>query len=107
MWIVFRYVKTEFQNLDKYVYDIVDDADILAFQDYLGEGKKATFNQDVYFLQEFFESKSGVRFYVRKYEPFTTLQTDKSPQAVQLVPDTPPALKSPVWVLLNPCNVSR
>lgn len=107
MWIIFRYVKSEFQNLDKHIYDVVEDEDILEFRDYLGAGKKSDINQDVYFLQEFFESKAGVRFYARKYVSFTTLCTTRTHPVGSMVPDTPLVSKSPAWVLRNPCNTGR
>ena len=107
MWIIFRHTKSEFQNLDKHVYDVVEDADILTFQDHLGEGKKSDINLSVYFLQEYFESNRGIRYYARQYVPFTTLQRGTTPRAEQRIPDTHPISKSPVWVLRNPCNIAR
>ena len=107
MWVIFRYVKTEFQNLDKYIYDVVEDEDIMVFQDYLGDGKKSDLNQNVYFIQEFFEASNGVRFYARKYEPFTTLRTRTTCQAEQPVLDTPKAAKTHALVRRNPCSIGQ
>ena len=105
MWVIFRYVKTEFQNLDKYIYDLVDDEDILEFQEHLGLGKKSDINQNVYFLQEFFETKSGTRFYARKYTPFTTLRTAMTYQEELKTLDTQPVVKIHALERRNPCNI--
>ena len=108
MWIIFKYQK--YHNTtspDKHVYDVVEDADILAFRDRMGAGTKHYFNPDMFFLQDFFESKSGTRYYVRKYEPFTLLGIDTRIRAAQMEPDTPLTSRPPVWELPNPCNIAR
>lgn len=73
MWIVFRDPKTAFNHPDKYVFEMVADEDILAYQKQMKEAIKGRVHeimQDVYFLQPFFTSKDDVEYYVRKYSPW-------------------------------------
>ena len=70
MWIVFRDPITAFNHLDKYVFELVEDKDILAFQEKLHAvvgGRKREFHHDVYFLQEFLSSADDVHYVARKY----------------------------------------
>ena len=73
MWVIFRDPKTPFNHPDKYVFEMVADEDIFAYQkgmrDVIG-GRCHDFLQDVYFLQPFFTSKEEVDYYVRKYKPW-------------------------------------
>lgn len=74
MWIVFRDPKTAFNHPDKYVFEMVGDEDILAYQKGMSEilgGRSHEIMQDVYFLQLFFTSKDDVEYYVRKYKPWS------------------------------------
>ena len=75
MWVIFRDPKTAFNHPDKYVFEMVADEDILAYQKGMGEiigGRAHDFLQDVYFLQPFFTSKDDVEYYVRRYIPWAT-----------------------------------
>ncbi len=70
MWIVFRDPLTIFNHLDKYVFELIEDDDILAFQETLQAtvgGRKREIHQDVYFLQPFFTSKDDVEYFARRY----------------------------------------
>lgn len=107
MWIVFRYVKTDFQHLDKYVYGVVNDTDILTFQISMGEGIAYPINKDVFYLQDFFRSRDNTVYSVRRYTPFTPQYTGTELPLAQKLPDTQGASRSPVWALLNPCNILR
>ncbi len=73
MWVIFRDPKTIFNHPDKYVFEMVEDEDILTYQkgmsDVIG-GRCHEFMQDVYFLQPFFTSKEEVDYFVRKYKPW-------------------------------------
>ena len=71
MWIVFRDPKTVFNHLDKYVFEVVADEDIVTYQKGMAEilgGQCHEFMQDVYFLQPFFTSKDDVEYFARKYK---------------------------------------
>lgn len=73
MWVIFRDPKTAFNHPDKYVFEMVEDEDILKYQKGMSEilgGQAYDFHQDVYFLQPFFTSKDDVEYFVRKYKPW-------------------------------------
>jgi hypothetical protein len=73
MWIVFRDPKTVFNHLDKYVFEMVAEEDILAYQAQMKEtirGRTHEIRLDVYFLQHFFTSKDDVEYFVRNYKPW-------------------------------------
>lgn len=75
MWVIFRDPKTVFNHLDKFVLEVVEDEEILAYQAQLTEtlgGRTHEFHRDVYFLQPFFTSKQDVDYFVRKYKPWKT-----------------------------------
>lgn len=75
MWVIFRDPKTVFNHLDKFVLEVVEDGDILAYQAQMKEtlgGWAHGIHQDVYFLQPFFTSKQDVDYFVRKYKPWST-----------------------------------
>jgi hypothetical protein len=77
MWIVFRDPKTIFNHLDKVVLELVDDADIGAYQRQLHAtlGGHAHFiHEDVYFLQPFVTSAQDVEVFVRKYKPWSNAE---------------------------------
>ena len=73
MWVIFRDPKTVFNHLDKFVLEVVEDEEILAYQaslmDTLG-GRAHEFHSNVYFLQPFFTSKQDVDYFVKKYKPW-------------------------------------
>lgn len=108
MWIIYKHTQHHSPaSPDRHVYDVVEDADILFFRDRMGAGTKHYFNPDMFFLQDFFESKSGTRYYVRKYEPFTTQYTGKTRQVELMAPDTQLVSQPLVWELPNPCNIAQ
>lgn len=105
MWIIFRNLSTSYHDRpDRHVYDVVEDSSILDFQKNLGDGTRHPLHQDVFFLQDFFESKTGSRYYARKYEPFMTQYIDRPSRRSPMAPDRGTVSQSPVWELLNPCN---
>lgn len=66
---------TAFNHLDKYVFELIDDDDILAFQDALFKtvgGRKNEFHTDVYFLQPFLTSSADTHYFARKYNRWQT-----------------------------------
>lgn len=71
MWVIFRDPNTMFNHLDKFVYEIVNDEDILKYQVALHEkvgGKVHEINQTVFFLQQFISSHNDVEYFARKYK---------------------------------------
>jgi hypothetical protein len=75
MWVIFRDPNTLFNHIDKYVYQIVNDEDILAYQIVLHEkvgGQIHDINQSVFFLQPFISSHNDVEYFARKYLTATT-----------------------------------
>jgi hypothetical protein len=71
MWILFRDPKTVFNHPDKFVVEVVDDADIEAYQERMTRtigGRAHEFHRDVYFLQPFFTSTQDEEYFVRKYK---------------------------------------
>ena len=71
MWVIFCDPNTLFNHLDKYVYEIVNDEDILKYQLALHEkvgGQIHDINQEVLFLQQFVSSHNDVEFSARKYK---------------------------------------
>jgi hypothetical protein len=70
MWVIFRDPNTAFNHLDKYVYQVVNDEDILAYQIALHErsgGRIHEINQDVFFLQQFLTTHNDVEYFARRY----------------------------------------
>ena len=70
MWVIFRDPNTAFNHLDKYVYQIVDDGEILAYQIGLHErsgGRIHELNQTVFFLQPFVTTQDDVEYFARRY----------------------------------------
>ena len=73
MWVIFRDPKTMFNHIDKYVCEIVDDKDILAYQVTLHEkvgGHPHELNQSVFFLQQFLSSHNDVEYFARRYQVY-------------------------------------
>ena len=69
LWVIFRDPNTQFSNLDKYVYQLVDDANILAYQTMLAttqKGEAEPFLSIVPFLQPFVRTDTCM-YYVRRY----------------------------------------
>lgn len=71
MWIIFRDPDTVFLDMDKYIADVVADDDILAYQFALVEaqgGQLHTIHTEVYFMQPFATSASGIPYFARRYK---------------------------------------
>ena len=71
MWVIFRDPKTAFNHPDKYVFEMVADEDILAYQKEMITvigGHAHEIMTDVYFLQPFFSSKDDVEYFARRYK---------------------------------------
>ena len=71
MWIIFRDPETAFLDMDKYIADVVSDDDILEYQYLLVRtlgGQSHTIHTDVYFMQPFATTTSGVAYFARKYK---------------------------------------
>lgn len=71
MWVIFRDPNTLFNHLDKYVYEIVEDDDILAYQRELHAkvgGQIHELNQTVFFLQQCVSSHNEVEYFARRYK---------------------------------------
>ena len=82
MWIVFRDPNTVFLNLDKYIYELVSDEDILEYQNNLKkrvDGFSYEILENVYFLQPFVCSKDGQEYYIRKYEVYDSINKQGVP----------------------------
>ena len=74
MWVIFRDPKTVFNHPDKYVFEMVADEHILAYQKKMIEvvgGRAHEILTDVYFLQPFFASKDDVDYFARKFTPWS------------------------------------
>jgi hypothetical protein len=70
MWVIFRDPNNVFNHLDKFVYQIVNDEDILAYQRALYErsgGRMHELNQTVFFMQQLLTSEDDVEYFARRY----------------------------------------
>lgn len=70
MWVIFRDPNTAFTHLDKFVYQIVEDDDILAYQCALHQrsgGRIHELNQTVFFMQQFLTTEDDVEYFARRY----------------------------------------
>ncbi len=70
MWVIFRDPNTVFNDLDKCTIDVVEEKDILTYQEMLNTlmgGRTFALNHEVYFIQKFFTSDSDVEYFARKY----------------------------------------
>jgi hypothetical protein len=82
MWIVFRDPNTVFLNLDKYIYELVSDQDILKYQDDLKKqmgGYSFDILENVYFLQPFLSASDGQEYYIRKFEVYDSMNKQGVP----------------------------
>ena len=73
MWVIFRDPKTMFNHVDKYVCEIVEDKDILAYQTKLYEqvgGRTHELNQSVFFLQQLVTTQDDVEYFARRYNVY-------------------------------------
>jgi hypothetical protein len=76
MWIIFKDPETAFNHLDKFVVDVVNDAELPLYQEKLHAavgGSWHDVNLVVHFLQPFITSASGVAYFVRQYKPWIPL----------------------------------
>lgn len=73
MWVIFRENKSEFIHPDKYVVALVNDIDIVAYQETFVGGYFFPLNTDVSYFQEFVRDSQGRLFFARRYD-VTTLQ---------------------------------
>ena len=68
-------------HMDKYVTQLVEDKDILAYQEMLlaaNGGRKFELNLDVYFSQQFVTTTDDVEYFARKYTPWSIMsETNK------------------------------
>jgi hypothetical protein len=74
MWAIFRDPKTVFNDLDKYTIEIVEDKDILTYQETVHKkigGRVFDIRHEVYFVQQFFTSDDDVEYFARKYKTWT------------------------------------
>jgi hypothetical protein len=77
MWVIFREIDSQFLNLDKHVYALVNDEDILTYQRLLSkDGCFYEIHLDVSFLQLFAISWDGVFYYARKYSAWSNNKQD-------------------------------
>jgi hypothetical protein len=70
MWVIFRDPNTVFTHLDKFVYQLVNDEDILTYQRALRErsgGRMHEVNQSVFFMQQFLTTDDDVEYFARRY----------------------------------------
>jgi hypothetical protein len=71
MWIIFREPRTPFNHIDRFVADMVEDEDIIAYQKQLAAtvgGRIHEVRDDVYFLQSFFSPEKGGDYFARRYK---------------------------------------
>ena len=77
LWVIFRDPNTQFTDLDKYTYQVVDDANILAYQTMLAttqKGEAEPFLSIVSFLQPFVRTDTCM-YYVRRYPLWLNKET--------------------------------
>jgi hypothetical protein len=70
MWVIFRDPKSQFNDLDKYTIDVVEDKDILTYQGMLDKllgGRTFELNTNVCFVQQFFTTHDDVEYFARRY----------------------------------------
>lgn len=82
MWVIFRDPNTVFNHIDKFVYEIVEDSDIEAYQENLVMvigGEKFEFHNEARFAQKFFKSKNDVEYFARKYKVWSKLSQTPNP----------------------------
>jgi hypothetical protein len=70
MWVIFRNRNTSFDNVDKHVIDVVEDDDIMIYQEMLiarYHGRAFDIHPNVYFLQPIFTTEDEVEYFVKKH----------------------------------------
>jgi hypothetical protein len=105
MWIIFHDSKSIFTHVDKNVFALVEDKDILEFQTHLAARLRAqahTVVEQSDYLQNFV----GNDYFARRYLPMT-------PRISKIVPPEPPKLEIPRASLFrdvelqSPCSTGR
>lgn len=105
MWVIFRDPKDHYTYLDKNVFSVVDDKDILVFQKRLAE----KLGQTPHLLIEeakYLQPLVGNHYYAKRYEPMTP-NTD-----IPVPPERkgPGTLKASLFrdvAPLSPCNTEQ
>lgn len=70
MWVIFRDPKSVFNHLDKVVVELVQDKDILTYQDTLHKvagGRTFVLDTDVRYNQKLLTSSNDVEYFARRY----------------------------------------
>ena len=111
MWVIFRDPQTNFRALDKFILGLVEDKDILVFQDHLAtllNGRKQEIHVRNPFIQLFLLTDE-VEYYARKYDPLdvTTLKTNTAFQPERKRSGKLSVSQVPVLERRNPCNTER
>jgi hypothetical protein len=81
MWVIFRDPQTPFMHVDKFVTQLVEDKDILAYQEVLHAtygGRKFELNLDAYFSQQFVTTAEDVEYFARKYNAWVDVKESLS-----------------------------
>jgi len=89
MWVIFYESITIFTHIDKNIFGLVEDKDILEFQKSLAASTGEMSHEltlDCFYLQNFV----GNQYFARRYVP-KTLCTDTNVRQEQQVPETPKA----------------
>ena len=82
MWVIFRDPKNAFNHVDKFVVEVVEDKDIVAYQQMLLRvlgGRLVEFHLNVPYNQQIFTSLQGVVYFAKKYTSWVD-DNDSSPQ---------------------------
>jgi hypothetical protein len=77
MWIIFRDPETAFLDMDKYIADVIADDDILDYQRFLVKtlgGQFHTIHTNVYFMQPFATTASGMAYFARRYKTWVNAE---------------------------------
>ncbi len=104
MWVIYRNPNSHHVHIDKYVYGLVEDKDIIEFQNKLAETLKKTPNElilGVTYLQNFVGS-----YFARYYVPMTQY-TGMPVLPERLTVETMPVLRFPDVELPSPCSNGR
>jgi hypothetical protein len=84
MWVIFRDPKTPFTYLDKYVVDLVEDKDILAYQEgvlAVHGGRMFDLNLQACFSQQMVRTADDVSYFARKYTVW--IHTGQAPRMLE------------------------
>jgi hypothetical protein len=82
MWVIFRDPKNAFNHVDKFVVEVVEDKDIVAYQQMLLRvlgGRLVDFHLNVPYNQQIFTSLQGAVYFAKKYTSWVD-DNDSSPQ---------------------------